>query len=986
MEKDCGSDKIYNPKTKRCVDKTKKTASDLYKNHMEGTIELRPANVLKMQNSLKKHKKNVNIDNKTSHIDETITNKNILDILNNNNVPSYQLDIKPDTWRTPNKSRFTRWVDTTFKYTDFDKSNSGVKLTCNMDLSHINIFPHQKFIKDYMSFASPYRGILLYHELGSGKTFSSIAAAEILMNHMDVIVLLPASLTPNFVNEIKTYGRKQYIKINHWKFVPISTINNHIDQIIKLLPIDRKTIEDNSGLWIAHNTGNNQPNLVHLDSKIQMEINKQLDNIINHRYKFISYNGLTNESLNKLVGLPDKPVNIFDNKCLIVDEVHNLISRMVNGRNIGKRLKDMIYNAKNCKIIFLSGTPIINYPHEIAYLSNLLTGPRKIHNIKVEKLDTNALNIGKILDKNVYVDTYRLDISQKLISIELLPIGFVYKDKEKQRVVRQKQFISSNDIIKNIKKSLKQFWGVTLLTPLYNHTLPENDKDFNRFFINTTNNSVINKNLFMKRILGLVSYYSTYPKELFPIFDIVDVILEMSDYQFGLYEMSRNMERDKESKKARFKHNDGENIGQLYRFYSRAICNFAFPNDIKRPMPPKDAGRAELDDDIFGNSSDETEKVKSDEKKDKYKRKIAYALNKLENKKYLDKDNLPIYSPKFAKIIQNIESIKANILVYSQFKKVEGHAIFSLALNIAGYCEFKLKKLSDKNWDIDIHPDDYNKPKYVVLNPKDETSKVYIQIFNNNMDELPDNLKNKLKTVLGGDNLRGGIIKIAMVTQSGAEGISLKNVRQVHIVEPYWNKIRIKQVMGRAIRTCSHTDLPPLEQNVKVYVYSMIFTPDQIEKSVNIRFADKGLTTDNYIYNIAKRKSEIIDSLQELMQKASVDCVINALAHNKDRKSRNPEANNIKCFQFPVNMEGIDKFDVFESDINREYRDSQLEKAVKSGQFNGTLLTTKKGTFLVNDETHEVYDWDAYNQSGRLSKLGMLKTSDSGNKKIVKNT
>ena len=41
-------------------------------------------------------------------------------------------------------------------------------------------------------------------------------------------------------------------------------------------------------------------------------------------------------------------------------------------------------------------------------------------------------------------------------------------------------------------------------------------------------------------------------------------------------------------------------------------------------------------------------------------------------------------------------------------------------------------------------------------------------------------------------NLRGSIVKIIMITQSGSEGISLKNVRQVHITEPYWNKISNK--------------------------------------------------------------------------------------------------------------------------------------------------------------------------------------------------
>ena len=32
-----------------------------------------------------------------------------------------------------------------------------------------------------------------------------------------------------------------------------------------------------------------------------------------------------------------------------------------------------------------------------------------------------------------------------------------------------------------------------------------------------------------------------------------------------------------------------------------------------------------------------------------------------------------------------------------------------------------------------------------------------------------------------------------MISPAGAEGINLNNVRQVHILEPYWNEVRIEQ-------------------------------------------------------------------------------------------------------------------------------------------------------------------------------------------------
>ena len=70
--------------------------------------------------------------------------------------------------------------------------------------------------------------------------------------------------------------------------------------------------------------------------------------------------------------------------------------------------------------------------------------------------------------------------------------------------------------------------------------------------------------------------------------------------------------------------------------------------------------------------------------------------------------------------------------------------------------------------------------------------------------------------------MRGNLIKLIMISPSGAEGINLSNCRQVHIMEPFWNEVRIEQVIGRAIRQCEHKDLPMKERTVDVFRYKMI--------------------------------------------------------------------------------------------------------------------------------------------------------------------
>ena len=66
---------------------------------------------------------------------------------------------------------------------------------------------------------------------------------------------------------------------------------------------------------------------------------------------------------------------MFDDSVIVIDEAHNLIGNVVNDRAIKRKLYDMMYRAKNTKIVALSGTPIINRPNEIAFLVNLLKGP-----------------------------------------------------------------------------------------------------------------------------------------------------------------------------------------------------------------------------------------------------------------------------------------------------------------------------------------------------------------------------------------------------------------------------------------------------------------------------------------------------------------------------------------------------------------------------------------------------------------------------------
>ena len=108
-----------------------------------------------------------------------------------------------------------------------------------------------------------------------------------------------------------------------------------------------------------------------------------------------------------------------------------------------------------------------------------------------------------------------------------------------------------------------------------------------------------------------------------------------------------------------------------------------------------------------------------------------------------------------------------------------------------------------------------------------EEKEITRNIFNGTWSSLPTTLIKQLKQISKNNNM-GEIIKVFMITSSGSEGITLRNTRYVHIIEPYWHPVRIEQVIGRARRICSHQSLEEEFKTVEVFLYLMTFTEHQL--------------------------------------------------------------------------------------------------------------------------------------------------------------
>lgn len=266
---------------------------------------------------------------------------------------------------------------------------------------------------------------------------------------------------------------------------------------------------------------------------------------------------------------------------------------------------------------------------------------------------------------------------------------------------------------------------------------------------------------------------------------------------------------------------------------------------------------------------------------------------------YLNTD-LAKYSTKYAAILANIRKSPGPVLVYSQFKTLEGLGIFAAALRAAPekFLQLDIHKAPDGEWEI--APDlmealtaEERPPTYILYTGDQGLDKrrLLLQLYNADVSGLPPRLSAQCAELLAGapDNRDGRICRVFMITQSGAEGISLFNTRQVHVMEPYWNNVRLQQVIGRAIRLCSHMNLPWDDRTVDVFTYLSVFSDSQKASGAKqIMMTDKAMTTDQIIFDIATKKQMLADALAEVAQSAAVDCELHFHEHGQVTK----------CFRF----------------------------------------------------------------------------------------
>ena len=841
----------------------------------------------------------------------------------------------------------------------------------NESKSSMKKFQYQQFVRDYIQRASPYRGVLVYHGLGSGKTCSSIAGLEALYQkgQSPIYVFTPASLESNYRGDISKCGPFLFRTNNFWTWLPI--VNTKVrsresDLALKVLKMPASVVKKQKGIWIPDplkKVGKDFEELTALEKK---QIQEQIREHIDSRIQFIHYNGL---SIKTLKFWACSQPHRFDGSTIVVDEVHNL-SRLINNSNLdvfyktepadlaqyiplycekGKkyRIAYLLYrilcNAVGCKIIALSATPIINYPQELGILANVLAGDTRLGEIQIDGV-INRDELLKTLLSHPEVDFAEI-IPQKgssILRVTPVPSGCSKIFDETTGVFKgylRNDYTGSLPQEINRERNLPEWFkkvtdklvddGIRIGEPKFRSLklLPDLANSFRDTFINTVELKVNDstRNILSERLTGLISYYKGGTADYMAQVTRDDVIeVEMSNSQLEQYTERRQEEikrerkqKKKDTKKPGVTYDDVvTNQNSTFKIFSRATCNFAFPEGFERPYPSdffeatkKLTGETVVEEgaDTEVEMIDTTEQldILADTEKEKEKEAapttydiaIATILAKLkspEMKHLFSKKDLKEMSPKFQAILDNIEKSAGPVLVYSNFKKLEGIGLFAVSLE--AQMDFQKLDIIKKADGWHVAPESMNrsigKPvqRYVLYTGDEVKEKrdILLKIYNGQWAKLPSSLVSQIHSLTGfSTNLHGEIVKAILITQTGAEGISLANVRQVHIMEPYWNYVRLEQVKGRAVRICSHMDLPPNERTVDIFTYIAKFAKHQ-EIDETLKNNDGGISTDQNILNLLNAKKKLADSIMDVMKSSAVDCELNKT-----------ENGSVTCYKLP---------------------------------------------------------------------------------------
>lgn len=693
-------------------------------------------------------------------------------------------------------------------YPDYNDPNFNTEITKKAEFYHckslLNILDleercfskvfelgnHQKFLKNFINKNTPYKGILIFHGVGVGKTCSAVTISNSFIDlykkeDKKIICLVSKNIQPNWMNTIYNPDKGD----NQCNGENFEMIIRNIDNKINTSGKVKKLIKEYYEFYGYQQFSNKVKKLI--QSKSSTSKNRSIAEI---ERKIIH--------------------NYFSNRILIIDEIHNL--RDDNLDNSSKDtvifLNKVIKYSENLRLVLMSATPMYNKATEIQWLMNLL--------LKNDGRPTISKN--DIFDENDIITSHGIEVLKKKSRGY---ISYVRGENPITFPIRLHPD-DNNDILCIDGKKYLQYPKKSYLGEEYS------DNVYQFKFLKMYYNQLIDyqQKIYDNYILSLPNVVTTTNK----------VAIQISEQRAGVqisnivYPSVKILTGEKEITNKNYKYQyGGSGLFQLI------------------DMPKKTKGNR------YSYNKE-------------YRKNIDYPI--------FDLDYIGSISSKIHNLLKGIQEKKSEgiIFIYTEFLP-SGIIPLAFALehmgfekysgNILDYPEWKQGSQKTKREPIDYEFNTISKKKKGFKRAK------YIVLSGN--QSLSPNNSEEIKELVSDKNKNGENIKVVLGTVVASEGLDLKNIREIHILDPWYHLSRIEQIIGRGIRYCSHIGLPKEERNVTVYMHVGGTSPE-VE------------SIDTYTYRKAEEKAVSIGLVEKVLKENAIDCGLNKQINHIRKKQISP--------------------------------------------------------------------------------------------------
>lgn len=664
--------------------------------------------------------------------------------------------------------------------------------------------PHQSFVKNFLSFQTPFNSLLLFHGLGSGKTCSAIGVCEESReylkqtgSHKKMCIIASPNVLDNFKKQLfDETNLKQSEKGGEWS-ISSCIGNKFIDEI----------------------------NPTNIKGLTKEHVISQIKSLIKTHYVFMGYIEFANY-ITEIAG-PSRDIkkikSEFSDRLLVIDEIHNIRNDGDKNKVVAENLLFLIRTADRMRLLLLSATPMFNSCTEIIWLLNLLNINDRRPTIDIKKVfnsdgdlieDGDKLLVRKMRGYISYVRgenpyTFPFRIFPKDIDITTVHNSTVSLQMNGRKIETHERTtldLYAHPIGKEQLKGYAKIMDALKKTKLKIQKKNGEEYEMPQFSdFETIPYPMLQGPL---QALNIIYPSGNMDEKI----DILEFYTSGSSGSSGSLTLSEYIDSDEEEHSSQSKSLAEPKSGETVT--GETVTGKTVGGGPNLNM----TGELGLKNVVTVSDG-----------------KYAYTQK---YQGFFAPDNIGNYSSKIKKICEHIAKSIGIVLVYSQY--IDGGLIpMALALEEIGF----------------------NNMSGSLFKPplKGKLAGVYAMITGDTLNSKE--IVNKLTDIKNKD---GSQLKVILISKTGSEGIDLKYVRQIHIMEPWYNMSRIEQIIGRGVRNGSHQALPFEHRNVEIYMHSTII-PDTPELEL----------ADEYLYRHAEVSAKQIGVISKLMKENAVDCILN---------------------------------------------------------------------------------------------------------------